>query len=371
MENYKFVKLLGKGAFGKVILGIHKLTGKQVAIKTIDKKHIKDEFSRKKVFQEVYILKNVRHANVIRLLEVFEGPKHLLIVMEYAAGGDLLNYVKKKGKLEESEARCLFRQIVFGLGHIHSRSVLHRDIKLDNILLDADGSVKICDFGVSKITVKGNKIKEQCGTPAYIAPEVISNEGYDGYYIDHWSLGVVLYAMLAATIPYKAQNMDELLSVIRSTPLTFPPSMSEKAQDLISGLLTINPYDRLSIPEILEHPWMKEDCSDDLMDDALLGYKSCTNPQSNSVTLNINLVNVGNLFFKRSSKEKLRHSDYCYIKYDLCTQHLGIFSSSKFPVDEEAIRVIESFGFPRKMIIESLNKGELNQATATYNLLVL
>ena len=176
IDYYKFVKLIGKGAFGKVTLGIHKLTGKHVAIKTIEKSYMKDEFSRKKVFREVYILKKIRHANVIRLLEVFESSKHLLIVMEYAGGGDLLQYVKKHKRLGETEARTLFRQVVYGLAHIHSRSVLHRDIKLDNILLDGDSGVKICDFGVSKIIEKNMAIREQCGTPAYIAPEIISDQ---------------------------------------------------------------------------------------------------------------------------------------------------------------------------------------------------
>ncbi len=300
-------------------------------IKTIDKSYMKDDFSRKKVFQEVYILKKIRHANVIRLLEVFEGPKHLFIVMEYASGGDLLKYVKKKGRLSESEARGIFRQIVFGLGHIHSRGVLHRDIKLDNILLDADGSVKICDFGVSKIIVKGDKIKEQCGTPAYIAPEVISNEGYEGFYIDHWSLGVLLYAMLCATIPFKAQNMKELLKVIRTTPVTFPVPLSENAKSIVKGLLTISPYERLSIPEILAHPWMKEDCveEDVTESDTLMGYRECTSPESNPMIPNINLVNVGNLFFSEDGKERLSYSDYCYICNDLYTQHIGSFLLAK------------------------------------------
>ena len=175
IDYYKFVKLIGKGAFGKVTLGIHKLTGKHVAIKTIEKSYMKDDFSRKKVFREVYILKKIRHANVIRLLEVFESPKHLLIVMEYAGGGDLLQHVKRCKRLGEREAKKLFRQIVYGLGHVHARSVLHRDVKLDNILLDNDHGVKICDFGVSKILDKTLVIKEQCGTPAYIAPEIISD----------------------------------------------------------------------------------------------------------------------------------------------------------------------------------------------------
>ena len=161
LDYYKFVKLVGKGAFGKVTLGIHKLTGKQVAIKTIEKAYMKDDFSRKKVLQEVYILKNIKHSNVIRLLEVFESPKHLLIVMEFSGGGDLLKYIKKNGRMEENKAREIFIQIAHGLAHCHCRSVLHRDVKLDNILLDGDGGIKLCDFGVSKIMKKDQVINEQ------------------------------------------------------------------------------------------------------------------------------------------------------------------------------------------------------------------
>ena len=154
LDYYKFMKLIGKGAFGKVTLGIHKLSGKQVAIKTVDKSLMKDDYQRKKVLQEVHLLKKVRHNNVIRLLEVFESPNHLLMVMEYAGGGDLLQYVKKRRRLEEPEARRIFKQIVYGLAHCHCRSVLHRDIKLDNILLDQEGEIKLCDFGVSRIIKK-------------------------------------------------------------------------------------------------------------------------------------------------------------------------------------------------------------------------
>lgn len=151
LDLYKFVKLIGKGAFGKVTLGLHKLTGKHVAIKTFEKSYMKDDFSRKKVFQEVYILKKIHHSNIIRLLEVFESSKHFFIVMEYAGAGDLLHYVKKKRRLPENEARFIFKQVLYGLGHCHCRSVLHRDIKLDNVLLDNEKGIKLCDFGVSKI----------------------------------------------------------------------------------------------------------------------------------------------------------------------------------------------------------------------------
>ena len=141
-------------------------------------------------------MKKIKHNNVIRILEVFDSTSHVLIVMEYAGGGDLLHYIKTRKRLSEDKARPLFRGIVLGLAHIHCRSVLHRDIKLDNILLTNDHIVKICDFGVSKIINKNHFIREQCGTPAYLAPEIIEDKGYEPFFPDIWSLGILLYAML-------------------------------------------------------------------------------------------------------------------------------------------------------------------------------
>ena len=202
-------------------------------------------------------MKKVRHANVIRLLEVFESPKHLLMVMEYAGGGDLLQYVKKRRRLDEFEARRIFKQIVYGVAHCHCRSVLHRDIKLDNILLDKEGDVKICDFGVSRVISKGQKISEQCGTPAYIAPEIISDRGYQGFSADIWSLGVLLYTLLCGSVPFKAQEMQVLHDQIVNGCFEVPQCLSPEARDLIRRMLVVNPKERISISEILKHAWIK------------------------------------------------------------------------------------------------------------------
>jgi serine/threonine protein kinase len=311
LDLYKFVKLIGKGAFGKVTLGLHKLTGKHVAIKTFEKSYMKDDFSRKKVFQEVYILKKIHHSNIIRLLEVFESSKHFFIVMEYAGAGDLLHYVKKKRRLQENEARFIFKQILYGLGHCHCRSVLHRDIKLDNVLLDNEKGIKLCDFGVSKIIKKHQFIREQCGTPAYIAPEIIADEGYEGFFADLWSLGVVLYAMLCGTVPFKAPNMKELHVLIKQGDYKFPVEISAESKDLIKKLLLLKPEDRLSIPEILAHPWVKEeedeeDESEADETDLVTGVSMSRNDLSSSVKgaeqstedtrANINVINVDNIF---------------------------------------------------------------------------
>ena len=209
-DFYRAGKMLGRGAFGKVNLGMHKLTRKLVAIKSINKEYLSEEKQRSKIMHEVGILLRLRHDSVVKLYETFETRRHIMLVMELCAGGDLLNFVRKRKKMDEPLAKVLFKQIIEGIGYIHSKSILHRDIKLDNILLDGKGKVKIADFGVSKIVKKGEVMCEQSGTPAYIAPEIIRDKGYKGFKADLWSAGVVLYALLTGTVPFKANNMKDL-----------------------------------------------------------------------------------------------------------------------------------------------------------------
>lgn len=258
LEYYRYAKVIGVGAFGVATLGIHKLTGKYVAIKTIKKSLISDEYSKSKLFLEIYILKKIQHSNIIRLLEVFESMKHILLVMEYAKGGDLLHFVRSYGKLPELDSKYIFRQILYGLAHCHCRSVMHRDIKLDNILIDPNGNIKICDFGIAKIVGKGDKVREQWGTPAYMAPEIMNEDGYESFYPDFWSMGVLLFTLLFGTVPFKAQWMEELHALIQQGEFVIPPGVSQEAQNLIKSLIVVNPKQRITIPEILSHPWFKE-----------------------------------------------------------------------------------------------------------------
>lgn len=135
---------------------------------------------------------------------------------------------------------------------------MHRDIKLDNILLDSQGLVKICDFGVSKLVRPGEVMNEQCGTPAYIAPEILRDKGYEGFAVDLWSAGVVLYAMLYGTVPFKANNMSELQKMIMKAKYTMKDDVSEEARGLLKGLLEKDPSKRLKIPEIYAHQWLQD-----------------------------------------------------------------------------------------------------------------
>jgi len=165
-----------------VNLAKHKLAKKLVAVKSVNKEFLWDENHKQKILLETKILKKFWHPNVVKLFETFEMPKHIVYVMEICAGGDLLNYVRKWWRLKENYAKLIFRQIIEGLSHIHSKNILHWDIKLDNILLDGHGKIKIADFGVSRfIRSVDEKITEQCGTPAYIAPEILRDKGYYGF----------------------------------------------------------------------------------------------------------------------------------------------------------------------------------------------
>ncbi len=318
LSYYKLLKLIGTGSFGKVLLAECILTGKLVAIKAFDKEYLKDPYSKNKVTREIYLQRNISHENVIRLFEVFYNETHLFIVMEYACNGDLLHYLKSKKRLSEAEARKLFRQIVYGLAHIHCRSILHRDIKLDNLLLDEDMSVKICDFGVSRIIGKCQLIKEQCGTPAYLAPEIIINKGYSGYNSDIWSLGIVLYAMLCGTVPYRGNSLQELIDDIRAKEILYPPFISKESKDLISKLIVVDPYKRMCIADILKHPWFLGNSLPFNEENAIVVKEEFDDKSD------ISEIKLSNLFDRQIPKKIYMH-DYPYIKCDV-TKQLSILN---------------------------------------------
>lgn len=218
---------------------------------------MQDEHSKRKVLQEISIIKNLNHTNIVKLFEVFENNKYIFLVLEHVSQGDLLGFVKQKGKIDESTAKRIFAQVITGVKHCHQNNILHRDIKLDNILLDKNLSVKLCDFGVSRTMKDGQLINEQCGTPAYIAPEIINNKGYRDYFSDIWSLGIVLFAMLTGTVPFKAFNIEDLHKAIFSGKFTCPSYLTPECQNLIHAMLKLDPYSRITLDQIMNHEWLK------------------------------------------------------------------------------------------------------------------
>ena len=345
LDYYRLIKMIGKGSFGKVYLGKHILTGQPVAIKSIDKQHMKDEYSRRKIFQEVLILKTCNHKNVIKLLEVFENKKYLFIVQEYASEGDLLSHVKQHGRLSESEAKGLVLQIVQGVRYCHQHNILHRDIKLENILLDKGQVVKICDFGVSRFIKSGQFINEQCGTPAYIAPEIVLDKGYEGCYADLWSLGVLIYATVTGMVPFTGDDIDELHNSVLSGKYSFPNFLSEEAKDFISRFLKLDPYSRIDIQQAENHAWF----------DSVKKYaeKSMSNALSSTKQAAVSDK-------RRGSKQEL--DALKQIKED---QN----AASSFKIDPAIVKRIVALGFPKEHVIHSVENNTCSHASACYFLL--
>ena len=255
---YKFGRVIGRGAFGKVNIGLNILTGRIVAIKSFNKQNLSNEKAKRKILYETNLMRGLYHPSVTKILETFETDKYMLIIMEYISGGNLQNFVKKRRKLCEKTARILYRQLIQGIKYIHSKGIVHRDIKLENILLDLNNIVKICDFGVGKLTQKGQKLMDQCGTPVYMAPEIIKGDGYEGFPVDIWSSGVALYIMLSGNIPFNRDKTHDLQSAIMNLPYKKIDDVSDTANDLLQNILEKDPNKRFTPDQILEHPWMNE-----------------------------------------------------------------------------------------------------------------
>ena len=254
-QFYLFGRQIGHGAFGKVNISLHVASGRLVAIKTFNKKNLKNKHARNKIKHEIEMLSRLRHPFITQIYDSFETEKHIFIVMEYICG-DLLGFIRKRGKLSESVSKVIFKQLIEGLKYIHRKKIVHRDIKLDNILIDLTNTVKICDFGVSKKLNKGDIMYDHCGTPAYIAPEIFKNQGYEGYACDIWSAGVTLYYMLGGIQPFCAESIKDLEKIILDGKYEKLEDVSPEANDLIDGMLQLDPKKRLKEDEILNHPWI-------------------------------------------------------------------------------------------------------------------
>ena len=292
LQFYKYGRLIGQGAFGKVNLGLNILTGRIVAVKSFNKNNAElTGDNMKKIKYETDLMKKLNHPNITKILEMFEDEKYFLIIMEYINGGNLFSFVKKRRKLSEKTAKFLFRQIILGIKYIHEQNIVHRDIKLENLLIDLNNNVKICDFGIGrKITSKNQLLFDQCGTLMYMAPEILlstKEKGYEGFPVDIWSAGISLYIMLSGTLPFNYKNKkngneedeneeneeDESISdkseskkndddnfelqysIVYKEPKHIE-KISDEARDLLKGLLNKDPKKRLTCEQILNHPWL-------------------------------------------------------------------------------------------------------------------
>ncbi|XP_076264480.1 par-1 isoform X25 [Rhynchophorus ferrugineus] len=255
--KYKLLKTIGKGNFAKVKLAKHVPTGKEVAIKIIDKTQLTPG-SLQKLFREVRIMKMLDHPNIVKLFQVIETEKTLYLVMEYASGGEVFDYLVLHGRMKEKEARAKFRQIVSAVQYCHQKRIIHRDLKAENLLLDSEMNIKIADFGFSNEFTPGSKLDTFCGSPPYAAPELFQGKKYDGPEVDVWSLGVILYTLVSGSLPFDGSTLRELRERVLRGKYRIPFYMSTDCENLLKKFLVLNPAKRASLETIMKDKWMNQ-----------------------------------------------------------------------------------------------------------------
>ncbi|MED6220731.1 Serine/threonine-protein kinase sapk2 [Stylosanthes scabra] len=270
MERYEIIKDIGSGNFAVAKLVRDNFTKELFAVKFIERGYKIDEHVQREIMNH----RSLKHPNIVRFKEVLLTPTHLAIVMEYAAGGELFERICNYGKFGEDEARFFFQQLISGVSYCHSMQICHRDLKLENTLLDGSTAprVKICDFGYSKSSVLHSQPKSTVGTPAYIAPEVLTRKEYDGKIADVWSCGVTLYVMLFGTYPFEdpadPRNFKKTIGRILGVQYVIPDSegVSWECRHLLSQIFVANPEQRITIPDIKNHPWFLMNLPIELME---------------------------------------------------------------------------------------------------------
>eukprot|EP00442_Polarella_glacialis_P001907 CAMPEP_0115136876 /NCGR_PEP_ID=MMETSP0227-20121206/56642_1 /TAXON_ID=89957 /ORGANISM="Polarella glacialis, Strain CCMP 1383" /LENGTH=994 /DNA_ID=CAMNT_0002544009 /DNA_START=12 /DNA_END=2996 /DNA_ORIENTATION=+ len=313
LGHYILGKTIGEGTFGKVKLGRHILTGEKVAVKVLEKDRIIEVADVERVAREVQLLKLIRHPHVVQLFEIIETKGQLYLIMEYACGGELFDYIVNTQRIPEPEACQFFHQIIAGVEKIHSMNVVHRDLKPENLLLDEHKKVKIVDFGLSNSFMDKQRLKTACGSPCYAPPEMVAGHSYVPQSCDLWCCGVILFAMVCGYLPFEDNNTSALYKKILAANYTPPAFISNSVKELIAGLLTVEPSHRFTIARVRAHEWYRQ------------VSEASTRPR------------------------------------DLLPGQLGL--------DEDVLLSLKQHGFPREYAISCLQLNKHNNVTTTYYLL--
>jgi len=262
LGKYEIGRTLGEGNFAKVKYAQHTETGQPYAVKILDRKRILSLKIDDQIKREIGTLKLLKHPNVVRLHEVSASKTKIYMVLEYVNGGELFDKIALKGKLSEREGRRLFQQLIDGVSYCHDKGVYHRDLKPENVLVDAKGNIKISDFGLSALPQQlgtDGLLHTTCGSPNYIAPEVLANRGYDGSRSDVWSCGVILYVILTGYLPFDDRNIAVLYQKIFKGDVQIPKWLSPAARNLLKRILDPNPVARINMAGIKADEWFKQD----------------------------------------------------------------------------------------------------------------
>uniref|UniRef100_A0A5B7A263 non-specific serine/threonine protein kinase n=1 Tax=Davidia involucrata TaxID=16924 RepID=A0A5B7A263_DAVIN len=255
--KYQLGRTIGEGSFAKVKLAVNTVNGQYVAIKIIDKQMVKENNLVSQIQREIRTMKLLHHPNIVRIHEVLGTKTKIYIVMEYVSGGQLSDKMSYVERLSEKEARKLFQQLIDAVDYCHCKGVYHRDLKPQNLLLDNKGNLKVSDFGLSALRKPGSLLSTACGSPSYVAPELLKNQGYEGAAADVWSCGVILFELLAGYLAFDDRNLMNLYRKISRADYIFPMWFTESQKKLISRILDWNPTTRITIPEITEDQWFQ------------------------------------------------------------------------------------------------------------------
>ncbi|XP_015908145.1 serine/threonine-protein kinase NIM1 [Parasteatoda tepidariorum] len=254
---YRLYRDVGKGNFSKVKMAVHYLTKEKVAVKIIEKAKLQAK-SKQMLSKEISAMEAIQHPHIIRLYEVIETPSKLFIAMEFAEGGELFHKVSNGGKLPESEAKVLFSQLTSAVFYLHKNNIIHRDLKAENIFICGKNTIKVGDFGFStRVQNPKEQLLTFCGSPPYVAPEIFQNENYVGSSVDIWSLGVLLYFMVSAALPFKGDTVSVVKRKILAGHYSVPKFITQECTDLINGLLQLDPSKRLTCNQIKSCQWLK------------------------------------------------------------------------------------------------------------------
>ncbi|KAF5455934.1 hypothetical protein F2P56_025460 [Juglans regia] len=345
--KYEVGRTIGEGTFAKVKFAQNTETGESVAMKVLDRNTIIKHKMVDQIKREISIMKLVRHPYVVRLHEVLASRTKIYIILEYITGGELFDKIVRHGRLSEAESRRYFQQLIDGVDFCHSKGVYHRDLKPENLLLDSQENIKISDFGLSALPEQGvSLLRTTCGTPNYVAPEVLSHKGYDGAVADVWSCGVILYVLMAGYLPFDELDLTTLYSKIEKAEFSCPSWFPVGAKSLIHRILDPNPQTRITIEQIRNDEW----------------FKKCYVPVRLLEYEDVNLDDLNALFDdceEQRDNEQCRNEDMSPLilnAFDLIILSQGLNLASLFDRDQDSTKHQTRFlsQKPAKVVLSSM-----------------